>query len=324
MISGKIIDAHTHPVGSPTEMLAHLKDYRQMSEMLCGLAEQMRNKPPEAPGNPEGLPPLAARIVEQMDKYGVDQAIPLAVFDFANQPSIELVRGCGDRFPAFMAGLDITPGFDGEETARKLEAYLSIPEVKGVGEWSLAAGSSNEDWPALFAKCRPILDVIAAHKAPVLFHTGTAPFTEIRALWFYNPVFIDDIAREYPEVPIIIGHMGVQGYFYYGTYADMALMVAARNPNVYLETSSAPFEVVEKAVCDPAIGPEKIIFGSDTPAVYTYYEYKGEHYPTYGKRPPSTMPDHYKYDLANIERLKISKEEKEMILGNNISQILGL
>jgi predicted TIM-barrel fold metal-dependent hydrolase len=44
---------------------------------------------------------------------------------------------------------------------------------------------------------------------------------------------IDDIAAEYPDVPIILGHCGVQGYFYFGTYADMALHVAARNQNVY-------------------------------------------------------------------------------------------
>ena len=44
---------------------------------------------------------------------------------------------------------------------------------------------------------------------------------------------IDDIVAEYPDVPIILGHCGVQGYFYFGTYADMALHVAARNQNVY-------------------------------------------------------------------------------------------
>jgi predicted TIM-barrel fold metal-dependent hydrolase len=320
-----IIDAHTHPIGAPSEMLGQLKDYRQMSEMLFNLASFARQMPAAPSPDGEGMPPgIVPEIIEQMDKYGVDKAIALSVFDFVNMPCIQVVRSFGDRFVGAMMGLDIAPGFDGEEVARKLEPYFSMNEVKGVGEWSLTAGASDEDWPALFKKYRPILDVISAHKMPILFHTGAAPFTENRALWFYNPVFIDDIAREYPDVPIIIGHIGVQGYFYYGTYADMALLVAARNPNVYLETSSAPFEVVEKAVCDPAIGPEKLVFGSDTPAVYTYYEYRGEYYPTYGKKPPSVMTDHYKYDLANIERLKISTEEKEMILGKNIAAILQL
>jgi predicted TIM-barrel fold metal-dependent hydrolase len=107
-------------------------------------------------------------------------------------------------------------------------------------------------------------------------------------------------------------------------YADMALMTAARNPNVYLETSSAPFEVIERAVSDPAIGPEKLLFGSDSLAPYTYYQYRGESYPSYGKTPPGFYTDHHKYDLANIERLTIPDREKEMILGGNAARILGL
>jgi predicted TIM-barrel fold metal-dependent hydrolase len=50
---------------------------------------------------------------------------------------------------------------------------------------------------------------------------------------------------------MIIGNIGVQGFYCFGSYADMALLVAARHDNVYLETSSAPLEVVEKAVIDP-------------------------------------------------------------------------
>lgn len=126
-------------------------------------------------------------------------------------------------------------------------------------------------------------------------------------------------------MPIIIGHCGVQAYFFYGTYADMALMVAARHPNVYLETSRAPLEVIKKAVMDPAIGPEKLIFGTDSPAFYNYYtDDKGEHYPTYGKTGlPKYIPDHYKYDMEMIERLPITENEKRMIYGGTIERLLA-
>ena len=95
------------------------------------------------------------------------------------------------------------------------------------------------------------MDVLAEHKAVALFHTGVAPYLHRsprvrdngkqgwaaqRTLWFCNPAFIDDIATEYPEVTIIIAHFGVQGFYYFGAYADMALLVAARHDNVYLET----------------------------------------------------------------------------------------
>ena len=104
----------------------------------------------------------------------------------------------------------------------------------------------------------------------------------------------------------------------------MALLVAARHDNVYLETSSVPYEVLEKAVCDPAIGPEKVVFGTDTPAPFGHYRYKGNVYPSYSKRPPATFPDHYKYALEVIEQLPLHDREKDMILGGNIARLLGL
>jgi hypothetical protein len=116
----------------------------------------------------------------------------------------------------------------------------------------------------------------------------------------------------------------VQGFYYFGSYADMALMVAARHENVYVETSSAPLEVVEKAVCDPAIGPERVLFGSDSPAPYGYYKYRGRDYVSYMKNPPEHLVDHYKYDLANIDQLPITDRQKEQILGENIAKLLGL
>jgi len=53
--------------------------------------------------------------------------------------------------------------------------------------------------------------------------------------------------------------------------------------------------VVEKAVCDPAIGPERVLLGSDSPAPYGY---RDKAYVSYMKEPPAHMPDHYKYDLV--------------------------
>jgi hypothetical protein len=56
-----------------------------------------------------------------------------------------------------------------------------------------------------------------------------------------------------------------------------------------------PALVVEKAIRDPAIGAERVIFGTDTPAPFGHYRYKGTAYPSYGKNPPDNYPDHYKY-----------------------------
>ena len=324
-----IIDTHTHPAGPAMESVG---DYSEMERLM--LAQQVETERVES-------------ILERMDKYGVHQAIGLisqgiSILPDENEKLIQVAREHPDRFPAVMVGFSTPPvpyEFNSEEAAREIDSYFKHPEVKGVGEWALMAASGMETWPELWARYRPIMDVLAEHKAVALFHTGVAPYlhrsprirsngkqgwSAQRTLWFCNPSFIDDIATEYPEVSIIIAHFGVQGFYYFGTYADMALLVAARHDNVYLETSSAPLEVVEKAVCDPAIGPEKVIFGTDTPAPFGHYRYKDNIYPSYSKSPPATYPDHFKYDLAVIEQLPLHDREKDMILGGNIARILGL
>lgn len=324
-----IIDAHTHPAGPAMESV---EDYTEMERLM--LAQQAESERVDS-------------ILARMDKYGVDQAIGLisqgiSILPEENERLIKVAQEYPGRFPAVMVGFSTPPvpfEFKGEDAAREIESYLKIREVKGVGEWALMGASGMEEWPQLWARYRPIMDVLAEHKAVAHFHTGIAPYLHRsprvrdngqpgwcaqRTLFFSNPAFIDDIATEYPEVSIIIAHIGVQGFYYFGSYADMALLVAARHDNVYLETSSAPIEVVEKAVCDPAIGPEKVIFGTDTPAPFGYYRYKDEVYPSYSKRPPASYPDHYKYDLTVVEQLPIHDRERDLILGDNIARILGL
>ena len=329
MKSSIIIDAHVHPAGPAIEST---DDYTTMEKLML-------EKQAEAD--------RVETIIKGMDKYGIDKSIGLisqgiSILPEENERLIKVAQENPDRFPAVMVGFSTPPvpsEVKGENAAREIESYLKIPQVKGVGEWALMGASGMENWPELWARYRPIMDVLAENNAVALFHTGIAPYLHRtprlrsnskegwgaqRALWFSNPAFIDDIATEYPDVSIIIAHIGVQGFFYFGAYADMALLVAARHENVYLETSSTPLEVVEKAVCDPAIGPEKIIFGTDTPAPFGHYRYKDKVYPSYSRRPPDSYPDHYKYDLSVIEKLPVHDREKDMILGGNIARLLGL
>ena len=281
-------------------------------------------------------------VLASMDKYNVNQAIGIiaqgiSILPVENDMAIKIAEALPERFPAVMVGFSQPQNepwmYDPMKAADELNDYLKNPIVKGLGEFALESVAHMAEWPEVWARLRPVFDALADNKACVQFHTGVAPFMQRgggegrarskRSLWFANPVFIDDIATEYPDVPIIISHTGVQSYFYFGNYADMALTVAARHRNVYLETSSAPYEVLKKAVEDPAIGAKKLIFGSDTPAFFNHYTAdNGEHYPTYGNTGPGKyVPDHYKYDIKNIERLPITENEKIMIMGGTIAEL---
>lgn len=109
-----------------------------------------------------------------------------------------------------------------------------------------------------------------------------------------HPLAIGALARRYPDIPILMDHMG------YREWTSDAIEAARDNPNVYLGTTIAAVEpiTVERAVRE--LGPERVVFGSNWPNVYA--------------------------DLAAeaIRRRKLGSDVEAMIFGGNLSRILGL
>jgi len=93
---------------------------------------------------------------------------------------------------------------------------------------------------------------------PVIFHTGTSVFPRARNR-FADPMFVDDIAQDFPDLTIVLAHGGRP------IWMPTAVFLARRFPNVWLEVSSVPpprlleyFPALEK------LGP-KVLFGTDWP-----------------------------------------------------------
>ena len=109
-----------------------------------------------------------------------------------------------------------------------------------------------------------------------------------------HPLQIGALCHRYPEVPVIMDHMG------YREWSRDAIVAAQDNPNIYLGTTIASFEpsFVEQAIKE--LGPERVIFGSNLPALYS--------------------------DLAveSIRRQKLGREAEELLLGGNLARILGM
>ena len=64
----------------------------------------------------------------------------------------------------------------------------------------------------------------------------------------------------YPAARIVLGHMGHGNI----VYINAAIDVAARNPNVYLETSGMPMHTKIREAVD-RVGPDRVLYGSDAP-----------------------------------------------------------
>ncbi len=133
-------------------------------------------------------------------------------------------------------------------------------------------------------------------RLPVMIHTGTSIFRGARSK-FGNPFGIDDVALDFPNLPLLIAHGGRP------LWMKESVFLTRRFPNVYLEISSIPpqylleyFPVLEKIA-------DKVIWGSDW---------------------PGPMVPGMKENVDRFVKLPISDEVKQKILYDNAARLFGL
>jgi hypothetical protein len=113
-----------------------------------------------------------------------------------------------------------------------------------------------------------IYEVIAEHKLPAIFHSGHSGIgTGMRGgggvrLKYSNPMHLDDVAADFPDMTIIIAHPS-------WPWQDEALSVCLHKPNVYIDLSGwspkyFPPQLVQYANSQLK---HKMLFGSDYPVL---------------------------------------------------------
>ena len=113
-----------------------------------------------------------------------------------------------------------------------------------------------------------LYEVIAEHKLPAIFHSGHSgigtgmPGGGGLRLKYSNPMHLDDVAADFPDMNIIIAHPS-------WPWQDEALSVCLHKPNVYIDLSGwspkyFPPQLVQYA---NAQLKHKMLFGSDFPLI---------------------------------------------------------
>jgi uncharacterized protein len=147
----------------------------------------------------------------------------------------------------------------------------------------------------------PVYEAIEEMGVPALFHSGQ---TGIGAgvpggggirLKYSNPMHLDDLAVDFPELRIIIAHPSFP-------WQDEALAVANHKPYVHIDLSGwspkyFPPQLVQYA---NSLLQDKVLFGSDFPVI---------------------KPDRW---LADFDKLEIKESVRPKILKDNAVRLLGL
>ncbi len=129
-------------------------------------------------------------------------------------------------------------------------------KLKGVKLGPMYAGFDPTDpkLDRLYAGC-------VQHNLPVLFHMGTS-FVRFGPLEYSRPILIDTVARRFPDLKVIIAHLG-------HPWEGETIAVIRKHPNVYADVSALhyrPWQFYHSMMLAQEYGStHKILFGSDYP-----------------------------------------------------------
>ncbi|QIB41993.1 amidohydrolase family protein [Streptomyces aureoverticillatus] len=206
---------------------------------------------------------LADGLVEEMDAAGVERAV-LLVPDFG-------LRMTGTAEPEEAARLHheirlrhpgrfwVYIGVDPRRGPEGVVAFERMVDAYGLDGVKLypPCGYSPSD-PGLY----PYYEICADRALPVFVHTGPTA----RSLDYgpAHPMRIDRAARDFPDIPFVLGHGGL-------THVDTCAYLAAYRPNVYVDTGgfasgpSLPYWPEHLNRLFRMGINHKIIFGTDWP-----------------------------------------------------------
>jgi uncharacterized protein len=147
----------------------------------------------------------------------------------------------------------------------------------------------------------PLYEVIEQAGLPALFHTGHSgigsglPGGGGVRLKYSNPIHVDDVAADFPKLPIVLAHPSFP-------WQDEALSIAMHKPEVHIDLSGWSPKYFPPLLVRYAnsLLKRQVLFGSDYPMI---------------------TPERW---LKDFETLEIDPEVKPLILKENAARLLGL
>ena len=280
------------------------------------------------------------RLLFDMDTYDVDMCVLLPAFGMSNELNMELVEKYPDKFVAVCSAQQTAKKARlGEEpysihaAAKEIDDLLATGKFVGIGEGIASDGSNTKTLSQTerMDQMRVIMDVARKHETVAQEHTGVVMGYPLNYHYWpetLHPMWITDLAAEYKDVPIVLNHAGIQGWWSEKFYEE-CLLVAAAHDNVYLECGLFWKELYWKPLIDPNIGPEKLIWGCDWGASIPFHAQYGQKPPVYAvqlRKQPLVrhQVDVWGWSLRQLYNLDIVQDDLNLILGGNAARLYKL
>ncbi|MBI2212358.1 MAG: amidohydrolase [Acidobacteria bacterium] len=240
-----IFDVHVHV--QPWEMVR--------PEVLAMLRHPSREGTKEILQSPE-------RLLRHLDAEGIERIccinyVSPEVSGFTpevNDWILDFTKGHRDRLLPVGSVNPLVQDDARGEIRRILDRGLRMVKIHPPHQL-FAANAYRSDLPALaeiYRECE-------SRSVPVMVHTGTSVFPRARNV-FADPMPVDDVAVDFPALPIILAHAGRP------LYGDTAYFLARRHANVLLDVSGIPPTALAEHLPRLASISKKVLWGSDWPS----------------------------------------------------------
>jgi len=281
------IDVHTHVHRSVNAPPVTAED----NEHLAAMAAYFKTK-------------TAAFTVDDLAAYYRERNMAAVTFtiDVASRPPDPAAATSEEIAERARENADVIIPFGSVDPARGAEGVAMAKRlITDYGVRGFKFHPSAQSFYPNDQAAYPLYEVIAEAGLPALFHTGqTGAGAGTRGgggirLAYSNPMYLDDVAVDFPDMPIILAHPSFP-------WQEEALSVATHKPQVYIDLSGWSPKYFPPILIQYAntLLKEKMLFGTDFPVL---------------------TPERW---MSDLEKIGIRDEVKPGIFKDNAARLLGL
>ena len=244
----------------------------------------------------------AEKLLRSMDEAGIDASIVIAEtlpVDISNAAQVlEAVRRSNRLWAIVNCVFSKTVELKYVEELTQL-----LHEDRVVG---LKFYLGYEEYSADDERLHQLYEYCEKHDVPIMFHTGVLEAGSTGLLEYSHPLQVDRVATHFPNLTIIMAHMG-------NPWLIDCAAVLAKNPNVYADMSA--FFAENRSITAHDIEVFKQRMEQVRVFLYSYQKFLfGTDYPLYSQ----------KEYLGAVEALEMEQTEREAVMHANAARLFGV
>jgi len=209
-------------------------------------------------------------------------------------PNDEVLRLASDNPDVLIPFASVNP-------MRGSAAVAEARRLIGAGARGFKIHPPLQQFHANDRRAYPFYEVVAEAGLPIVTHTGHSgigtgmPGGGGVRLKYGNPMDVDDVAVDFPDMPVILAHPSFP-------WQDEAISICLHKRQVYIDLSGWSPKYFSPGLIQYAntLLKEKVLFGSDYPLI---------------------TPDRW---LEDFDKIAIREDVRPLILKENAARLLGL